>query len=362
MADEKPIYDFSDLKEFLGERGIRVGSAQGYIPVAPEDVFDKQGNTSLVFENEYGEDGIFVPDRTGRLHQVYMYKFPYHVSGYTNSIPRFHICKCKVIESFMSQGRFGEYHYANTEEVDVKDLDRMPNRVIQMSGLPLCSLCAEEMSRKYDRDMDSDEFVQILKEAGQISEKKEVNVDIFGYTEDWPEISKAYRTKQNFTCEKCGFTAPSAFERGYIHVHHKDGDKLNNDPSNLQCLCIRCHANVDETHRKNFSTGDKHRQLVEFCKLHKVRVTYIKKWKLWDYCEEFGGERSFSWGTSKQTHKRVAIYVKGQPVMFDELMGDMEGDQGAVKIRNSVIVQKPDGNKRIYPLSEIELVQYEDIV
>ena len=48
--------------------------------------------------------------------------------------------------------------------------------------------------------------------------------------------------------------------------------------------------------------------------------------------------------------------------MFDELMGDMEGDQGAVKIRNSVIVQKPDGNKRIYPLSEIELVQYEDIV
>lgn len=355
MAD--PIYNFDSLKGFLSKRGIHVGEAQGYVPVAPEDVFDKQGNTSLVFENEVGEEGIFAPDKKGRLHQVYMYKFPYHVSGYVNSIPRFHICKCHVIETFMAQGRFGEYHYANTEEVDVKDLDTYPNRVIQMSGLPLCSMCAEQMARKYDRDMDSDEFVEILKEAGQVSEKKDVNVDIFGYTEDWPEVSKAYRTQQKFTCEKCGFTAPSAFERGFIHVHHKDGDKLNNNPSNLQCLCIRCHANVDERHRENFSVGDKHRQLVYFNSLHKPCVQYVNRWKLLDYCEEVSGERSCSIG--KNNGKRAGIFVGGKSIMFDSSMGNVEGDAGKIKIARSYVIESPDGKLRVYPPEGFDFIHVE---
>jgi len=353
--DEQPIYNFGKLKDFLEDRGVYVGDAQGYVPVTPEDVFDKNGNTSLVFENEVGEDGIFVPDKKGRLHQVYMYKYPYHVSGYANSMPRFHICKCGVIESFMEQGRFGEYHYANTEEVDVKDLDTHPNEILQMSGLPLCSQCAAQMSRMYERNMDSDEFVQILKEAGEVPEELDMEQDIFGYVKDWPKISKAYRELHNYTCEKCGFTAPSKFEQTYIHVHHIDGDKLNNKQSNLQCLCIRCHANVDARHQENFSKGDKHRQLEQFCKLHKPMVAYTQSWTFREFLAE-RGQTTWNWGTRSGGKIRCGIFVDNEPYLFDDSMGDMNGEDGRQKLLNSVVVETSEGKIRIFNPSLVELM------
>lgn len=32
------------------------------------------------------------------------------------------------------------------------------------------------------------------------------------------------------------------------------GDKLDNRESNLERLCIKCHSEVDDTHRRNFNT------------------------------------------------------------------------------------------------------------
>lgn len=32
------------------------------------------------------------------------------------------------------------------------------------------------------------------------------------------------------------------------------GGKLDNRESNLECLCIKCHSEVDYTHRRNFNT------------------------------------------------------------------------------------------------------------
>lgn len=43
-------------------------------------------------------------------------------------------------------------------------------------------------------------------------------------------------------CEACGAT-------GKLHVHHKDEDPFNNDPSNLRTLCPRCHR---RSHSPNF--------------------------------------------------------------------------------------------------------------
>lgn len=40
-----------------------------------------------------------------------------------------------------------------------------------------------------------------------------------------------------FTCERCGFTDAMELPR-----HHKDRDRRNNDPSNLEVLCQSCHG------------------------------------------------------------------------------------------------------------------------
>jgi len=45
--------------------------------------------------------------------------------------------------------------------------------------------------------------------------------------------SRATKTMRE-ACEICGST-------GVRHVHHKDGNPLNNTPENLQTLCASCH-------------------------------------------------------------------------------------------------------------------------
>ena len=48
-------------------------------------------------------------------------------------------------------------------------------------------------------------------------------------------------------CEYCGFT-PEVIQQ--LHLDHIDGDRANNEPSNLQTLCANCHA------RKTVRNGD----------------------------------------------------------------------------------------------------------
>lgn len=177
--------------------------------------------------------------------------------------PRFHICKCNVIEEFIETGGFRQHYVrANSDPVPVRNRDNGYEEVM-VKDLPICRACLEklrencqdELAEDFD-GINSSLFVKMLKEANGEEEIKEAQeVDIFGYTRDWDRISKAYREKKNYTCEKCGLQIDNLYDRQYIHCHHKDFNKLNNKESNLQCLCMRCHANIDDNHRKNLTTG-----------------------------------------------------------------------------------------------------------
>lgn len=57
-----------------------------------------------------------------------------------------------------------------------------------------------------------------------------------------------YTQGKDFVCELCG-------EPG-VEVHHKDLNFLNNTPSNLICLCKKCHAKAHSDAVKNNSPVD----------------------------------------------------------------------------------------------------------
>jgi predicted HNH restriction endonuclease len=42
-------------------------------------------------------------------------------------------------------------------------------------------------------------------------------------------------------CVKCGISGP----KGFLDVHHKDGNYRNNDPRNLELLCPNDHRMAD---------------------------------------------------------------------------------------------------------------------
>jgi hypothetical protein len=261
-AEEKvePICSFSKLKSKLSDMGIEVGEAVGYHPieVADVDINDLKHNI------EFKDDGIYLKDENGHANQrIFLYKRNYHLEVYGK--PRFHIRKCSTIQSFIDSGSFkAEYRRANSESVPVRNIDDR-YREMMIEDLPLCKNCLSMVGEAY-KGMTTSDFVEILKQAEESSEsnKDSTEVDIFGYVKGWEEISTAYRSLRNYTCERCGIQITNPFDYHYMHTHHRNGDKTDNKQSNLECLCIRCHSEVDENHREKLTRSANRVILEEF--------------------------------------------------------------------------------------------------
>ncbi|MBP5458217.1 MAG: hypothetical protein J6Y37_17145 [Paludibacteraceae bacterium] len=239
-----PIYSFNGLKNLLRIKGFRVDKAQAYRPLEVENVDLNSPRCNLEITN----DGFFVIDPVdGEKRQVFLYMQNYDIEKY-NDYPRFHICNCSTLQMYSR----GSYRRANTARVKVKN--RSDGREVWVDSLKLCQNCASKM---FNAPKTTADFERVMRQAAASSERndyKRGELDIRGYTKDWSKVSEAYRNLKQFKCEQCGVQITNPFDQCFIQVHHISGDKTDNREQNLKCLCVECHSQIDERHKKNFST------------------------------------------------------------------------------------------------------------
>ena len=254
MNEDGKLYKFGRLRDFLTRSGYQVEKGEPFKPVRIEKVDLRNLRASNVIIKEDGL--IYYQDPMTKVErQAFLYKKRFYFKD--DKKPKFHLCICETIQQYGEE----EYGVSNEGTVVVKDTSNH-GRARTVSGLELCYNCRKILSSKYHLPQTSEEMERILREAAE-AEVKDIDLDMDGYVKNWKQISTAYRRKMNCTCENCGIHLKGRDMR-FMHVHHIDGNKLNNKEDNFQCLCIRCHANVNDHHRERFSSGDRLKQLREF--------------------------------------------------------------------------------------------------
>ncbi len=205
---------------------------------------------------EYADDGSF--EYKGQKviiyirDQLYYEKRPWRY--------KYHICSCKKIREMKDGGRFHRYVVSNrmdgkfiVTKLDPQSREPIPGKEKIEEVLDVCKLCLNEMLAHHPAEQTlftfktftlKDFLGRFATQHTSIPAHTDGSAPVNTYTMDWDKISKQARSEAKWKCSSpdCPHKGVSFEKRkNLLHVHHKDGNKANNNPSNLMVLCVDCH-------------------------------------------------------------------------------------------------------------------------
>ncbi|MDZ4097194.1 MAG: HNH endonuclease [Methylophilaceae bacterium] len=189
---------------------------------------------------------LYIPDQGQSIEAV--------LSGDQEKGKKFHVAHCKTLDDMKEKGRFERY-FAITNATGIFPVNGVsPNTRAEVSGnasLYVCLNCLTQINYKQSaRSASLRKSVRAQFEVFVFFEtysscfkyfpqRSGTNPGSSNYTNDWKEISDRIRRHANWLCDDCGVDLRD--RKDLLHVHHKNGNKANNEPSNLRPLCAACH-------------------------------------------------------------------------------------------------------------------------
>lgn len=173
---------------------------------------------------------------------------------------RFHVAYCQTLEKMHKKNKFQRYvttnNMTNTFKVSSSKYSHVKIEDEPKVKLIVCMNCLELLDYKESRsnrsvraknaaEFDLKEFFESY--STQFKQlPKRTSEDSTNYTADWAEISINLRRKSHYICNMCSVDLSS--HKNLCHVHHINGVKSDNTPSNLQVLCADCHNQIHDDH------------------------------------------------------------------------------------------------------------------
>jgi hypothetical protein len=175
--------------------------------------------------------------------------------GGRHSLPRYHVAYCKTLETMQRDQRFARYVVATRDDGHFQ-LNLVSERRPTVERLDVCQMC---LARIRWEGFAFDWPQQPRRETVQrftltryferypkdlISVRPDHDADtapLNDYPDDWGAISERIKRERGYRCERCGRDMHA--HKQHFHAHHRDGQKNNCAPHNIELLCLCCHAN-----------------------------------------------------------------------------------------------------------------------
>ena len=264
--------DFENFEPFVSiRRKMNISEIVIMPPPAPPTT-PREGNFGELIGRLWGEgieiedisDVTILDDETfeyqGQKILLYIKEQWFHPK-YPNTQYKYHICHCDVLKKMRGKNKF-EQRYVASRKTDGKFRVSMKHlytkEIIEKDKektLNVCKTCLKQMEESYPDENDKFSYSSFdlngfLGEFGTDHTYKptysEATAPESGYGTDWKEISKRYRESVGWKCEGKYHLGDNDFteNRGFLHVHHKNGITTDNSESNLLALCALCHKSV----------------------------------------------------------------------------------------------------------------------
>ncbi len=256
LPDFLQAADLNALRQAMGATlSASFRMTQVYKPIALPEIGERLRNDGI----DVGFDELKVL-KDGTLsyqgHRVILYIRDVGNYAERKSLPKYHLAYCRTLDEMRKYGKSSKFVVANRDDgkfvVNITG-DKLRS---QIAKLDICQNCLAKISWKGFRiDLGKAErrqFVQAfrLQEFFQayprdlIAVKPDKTSDtapLNDYPANWQAISEAFKAANGYRCMKCHLVLSGLHSR-YLHVHHKNGQKNECQPGNLEALCIRCHA------------------------------------------------------------------------------------------------------------------------
>ena len=186
-------------------------------------------------------------------------KDPFGGKGY-----RFHVTgTCKTIEQMQKRKKYDRYTFTANQSGKFSVIareSRYSNKKIKLTTpLAVCMNClidleyegagyssrgrpnveAREARNSFNIKSFFKDYVQTLISRPKYSEISYPDPE---YSSDFRTVSKKLKEAWKHKCSRCEVDLSLLGHRHMLHCHHKDSNPGNNNETNLEILCICCHA------------------------------------------------------------------------------------------------------------------------
>ncbi|WP_392347589.1 HNH endonuclease signature motif containing protein [uncultured Polaribacter sp.] len=265
------FYSSKRLNSLLEEMGAelkKIKSTNAWDNITDSKLAEllKKGEVEVSVDEILTKDGVF--EYKGRKVIVYIRDqyAKYHTRGY-----KFHLTKCTAINNAFQNKRNSRYVVSlrtdGNFKINLLDDDQIVQKDL-IEPMKVCKYCLGQLDYKKYKSMfnkeknkicnefNLEEFFSMYNHITNLNPngyRSSTNAPLNIYNKGFKNISKSIRENKDFKCNDCGVDMSKKEHRKFSHVHHKDADKSNDNPANLEVLCIECHSNQPGHNRLKYS-------------------------------------------------------------------------------------------------------------